>query len=1234
MDVIRILLVEDNPLDVRLLREALRGFNGSQPSVTSVARLDDALKSLAQDSYDVVLLDLSLPDSEGFDTLVRVRAQAPALPIVVLTGYDDDHFAVRAMQEGAQDYLVKGQMDGNLILRSVRYAVERARTTTALRSSEERYRLLTESVSDVIWTVDMDLQFTYISPAIMRLSGHAPEEMLGRSVLELLAPDSAAIVERLREEMCQKLTTVQEPLQRLALEFASRHKNGTKVWTEVTISPLFDGHGRPVGFTGVTRDINERKRNEAIQSVLFKIAEAATTTQNLESFIKEIAQLLNSLIDTTNFCVVLYDREHDSYWFPYFSDENIGVHEFPHDMKGGLTDFVRRNGISMLVDEPRLYELAASGEVRIIGVPSQIWLGVPLLTAHGVIGVVVVQSYTNPQQYTKRDEELLTIVAGSIAMAIERKHSEDAVREAHRRLETLVQAMPEIVYFKDAVGRNLVVNRSFEELVQRPQAEIIGKTDDELFPESLAQKCSASDDQVKAARKPLMFEESFQNNYGYTVYFETIKVPLFDERGEIAGLVGVSRNVTERKLAEEALRTTTGQLKNLFDNLDHVFLSLELQPLRILQISPACERIFGLPRQAFFDDVRRFIDAVHPEDRAMINAVFKQIQNGETVSLVARILRPDGEIRWVECDCKPACDANGTAVRMDAVISDITQRKRAEQIQTVLMNISETAIISETLEEFMAAVRTQLGTLLDTTNFYVALYDHEKDIYSFPVFTDQHDSFGLTRRPLPKSMTDYVRRTGTPILADEAVFGDLIKSGQVELIGAPSRQWMGVPLRTSRGVIGVMAVQSYGDTVVYTMRDLYFLTLVSGSLAMVIERKRALDALIESEQQLRHAQKMEAIGRLAGGIAHDFNNLLTSILGHSELTLYKLHSDDPLRDGIEQVMKAADRAAGLTRQLLAFSRKQVLQPRVFDLNAIVADMEKMLRRLIGEDMDLVTKLAPDLGSVKADPGQIEQVVMNLAVNARDAMPNGGRLVIETANVDLDEVYVWQHGDMAPGKYIMLAVSDNGSGIDEETLTHIFEPFFTTKEHGKGTGLGLSTVYGIVKQSGGHIWVYSEIGRGTVFKIYLPRVEETPEIHKPPVGAEPLHGTETLLLVEDEEGVRELVRKILEAKGYTVISSRLPREALQLADSQQKPVDLLITDVIMPQLNGDELARQITTKYPGVKVLFISGYTGDSVGSHNGTKPGMAFLEKPFSADSLAREVRQLLDLTVPTAASS
>jgi PAS domain S-box-containing protein len=379
------------------------------------------------------------------------------------------------------------------------------------------------------------------------------------------------------------------------------------------------------------------------------------------------------------------------------------------------------------------------------------------------------------------------------------------------------------------------------------------------------------------------------------------------------------------------------------------------------------------------------------------------------------------------------------------------------------------------------------------------------------------------------------------------------------------------------------------------------------------------------EEQLRQSQKMEAIGQLAGGIAHDFNNLLTSIIGYSELTMKRLKPKDPLRQNIEEIKKAGNRAASLTRQLLAFSRKQVLQPKVLDLNAIVTDLEKMLRRLIGEDIDLRTMLEPKLGSIKADPGQIEQVLMNLAVNARDAMPYGGKLTIETKTVHLDEEYAKRHIAVIPGHYVMLAVSDNGIGMDEQTQARIFEPFFTTKEVGKGTGLGLSTVYGIVKQSGGNVWVYSEIGRGTTFKLYLPGVDEGAQQYKRTAETEEdIQGTETILLAEDEEMVRKLAREVLEMYGYRVLEAADGDEALLICEQHKQPIPLLITDVIMPGMSGRELSDRLVQLRPEMRVLYMSGYTDDAIVHQGVLDEGTNFIQKPFSTIALARKVRQVL----------
>lgn len=378
------------------------------------------------------------------------------------------------------------------------------------------------------------------------------------------------------------------------------------------------------------------------------------------------------------------------------------------------------------------------------------------------------------------------------------------------------------------------------------------------------------------------------------------------------------------------------------------------------------------------------------------------------------------------------------------------------------------------------------------------------------------------------------------------------------------------------------------------------------------------------EEQFQQAQKMEAIGHLVGGIAHDFNNLLTAIIGYSNLVLSRLHEDDSLRSDIEQIRNAGEHAAALTRQLLAFSRKQIISPRVLDLNSTVANIDRLLRRVIGEDIELVTVLTAGLGRVKVDPGQIEQVIMNLAVNARDAMPAGGKLTIETANIDLDQSYPRQHISIEPGPYVMLAVSDNGCGMDEAIKARLFEPFFTTKT-GKGTGLGLATVYGIVKQHGGHIWVYSEPGQGATFKIYLPRVEEPAEPLVPKSRAPVRHGSETVLVVEDEPTVRTLLCRILTAHGYTVLEAGLPSQALEICRRHQGPLHLAVSDVVMPEMNGKELAQRLAELRPQMKFLFLSGYTSNAIAHHGVLDPGVAFLPKPLTADTLARKVREILD---------
>jgi PAS domain S-box-containing protein len=572
-----------------------------------------------------------------------------------------------------------------------------------------------------------------------------------------------------------------------------------------------------------------------------------------------------------------------------------------------------------------------------------------------------------------------------------------------------------------------------------------------------------------------------------------------------------------------------------------------------------------------------------------------------------------------------------------------------------------------------------------------------------------------------------------------------VDRGEVVSVGAPSLDWLGVPLKKGNVTFGVLVVQSYDEHVRFTEKDKEILTFVSQQVAGAIEHKRSQEELKQSEERyrelfenandmiftvdlqgnitsmnstalksigytleevlrmniymmvppeqvervqqmvatklsgerasttyeieilardgrhikveintrliyqdgspvgaqgigrditdrraleerLRQSQKMEAVGRLAGGVAHDFNNLLTVIQGYSELMLNDLRPSHPMHDELLEIKKAADRASSLTGQLLTFSRQQVLAPKVFDLNAVVSNMDNLLRRLLGENIEFLTRLHPALGRMKADIGQLEQVIMNLAVNARDAMPRGGRLVIETSNAALDSTFAVQHHGVVPGDYVMLCVSDTGLGMDRETQTRIFEPFFTTKEQGKGTGLGLATVYGIVKQAAGYIWVYSEPGRGTTFKLYFPLAE---------VGSEPAElvstasakyfGIETVLLVEDEDGVRALVRQVLQKQGYKVLQASSGAEALAISDQRTEPIHLLLTDVVLKQMSGRELSEILVARRPKMKVIFMSGYTDDAVVHHGVMSQSTAFLQKPFTTQALVKMLREVLD---------
>jgi len=592
---------------------------------------------------------------------------------------------------------------------------------------------------------------------------------------------------------------------------------------------------------------------------------------------------------------------------------------------------------------------------------------------------------------------------------------------------------------------------------------------------------------------------------------------------------------------------------------------------KILDCNDSCARILGYASREELLASPVTNHCVHPADQQEFAARLTQEKSLSNYEHCLR--RKDGSPVWLLGSAHLAQGRNGAPAVNEEVLIDITERKKGEEIFRTAFNANPEPITIATITE---------GRYIDVNESFLRITGYGRE-----------EVIGRTSRELNFWVHAEDRAKLVEMLWEHGAVHDLeityrTKSGQ-ERVALDSAE----------------AIEIAGqECIIAILRD-------------VTERKSL-------EKQLRQTQKMEAVGQLSGGIAHDFNNLLGVIIGYSEILEHRLPENDPLRKECGQIKKAGQSAASLTRQLLAFSRQQVLEPKVLDLNAIVLQVEKMLRRLIGEDIDLRTNLESGLGAIKADQSQIEQVIMNLAVNARDAMPQGGALIITTANVDVDEEYARLHQPQKPGPYVLLTVVDTGMGMDGDTQSRIFEPFFTTKEIGKGTGLGLSTVYGIIRQSDGHIWVYSEPGKGTTFKIFLPRIGQTVQTEKVVTGfTGSLRGSATILLVEDEHPLRELTRNLLEGAGYNVLEAERPDKAIEIAVGHHEPIHLMLTDMIMPGMNGLVLAANLAAIRPAMKVVYMSGYTGFT---HPGVADsGVTLLTKPFTRESLLRKLHEVLE---------
>jgi PAS domain S-box-containing protein len=765
----------------------------------------------------------------------------------------------------------------------------------------------------------------------------------------------------------------------------------------------------------------------------------------------------------------------------------------------------------------------------------------------------------------------------------ERKRAEEALRESEERYKGLVDsAFDGVVIHQDLTI--VSANRAYAEMFGYTVDELVGRKVLDLTPPEHRDFVFS-----KISSEQALYETIGLRKDGTHINIEISSKDCVYE-GERARLAAV-RDITERKRAETQLRFQKSLLESQTEAaLDGILVASTRGD--ILYFNKHFAELWNIPEHVL---------RTH-SDKAALDYVLDQLPDPqEFLAGIEHLYEHPTEESHDEIPLKDGrtFDRYSAPIKSDEneyygrvwFFRDITERKQAEE--KLRRQLDFTEAITTSMGEGIYALDergrvTLMNPAAEATLGWTAgelLGQRMHDVVHFRYEDGTH-------RPKNECPLLGVIDSGKTIAIDDDVFTR--KDGSIFHVSYTSS-----PIVSEDRIVGA----------VLTFRD--------------ITERRLLEA------QLQQSQKMEAIGQLAGGVAHDFNNLLTAINGYSSLALRRTDAHEPIKGYLEEIKKAGDRAANLTRQLLAFGRKQMLQPIALNLNDVIADINKMLRRLIGEDIRLRAKLDPSLRRIKADPGQIEQVIVNLAVNARDAMPNGGDLTIETANFEADCDYATTHIGIAPGSYVMLAVSDNGIGMDEHTKARIFEPFFTTKEKGRGTGLGLSTVYGIVKQSGGNIWVYSEVNQGAVFKVYLPRLVDAsePEIEIAEEAGSEAGGSETILLVEDEDVVRGLAREVLEHAGYEVLEASSGKEAIRLCnDENHTAINLLLTDVVMPEMSGPELAKRLTLLRPGIRVLFMSGYTDEAIVQHGIVDSNVEFFSKPFSPALLTRKVREVLDL--------
>ncbi|MBP3954097.1 PAS domain S-box protein [Gemmata sp. G18] len=1072
-----------------------------------------------------------------------------------------------------------GSLYADLLHRTSELAQEisdRERAEAEVRASEERFRSAFESTGVATVLTDLGNRFVRVNAAFARLFGYTEPEMLGMTMADVTHPgdlaESLAGRARLLAGEGQSFQHIKRYL----------HRTGHVFWGVTNVSIVRDQEGRPLQYVGQVQDITEQKRAEAE--------------------VRRSADLLRAVADGTTDAVFVKDRDCKYLLFNEAAARFVGK---PVAEVLGKDDTALFDPASARVSMENDRRVMESGQTE---------TEEETLTAVGVT-----RTYLATKGPYRDEDGTVVGVIGISRDITDRKRTEQRLTTQHAVVSILAQAAD----LRDAAPKLLRAVCETTDWdagglwVADPQARVLscvdlwaGEGPDLAAFRAVSLRTTfgpgvglpgrvwASGEPVwiaDAARDPnfprsaAAARADLHGGFGFPIQFgtEILGVAEFFGRASRAPDAELLRTFEilgsqigqfiERKRAEGGLRLFRALIDRATDGIEVI----DTETGRFLDVNERACATHGYTRAEFLGLTVYDIDPLVTEPWADVVAAQRVPGTRAFESLHKR---KDGSTFPVE--------VNLNLIRLDreylvAVVRDITERKRAEEALRAAQYRLEHVVASSPSVLFALGVGAdQIRGISWISGTVREMLGYEPEEAFAPDWWAGNIHPGDRDRVLSQTQTDLFTRGRT---SHEYRFRH----------GDGSYRWTRGEIRLTRDAVGapVEAVGSWSD----------------------ITERRLL------EEQVQQSQKMEAVGRLAGGVAHDFNNLLTVINGYGEIVLAGLPAADANRESIREMVRAGERATGLTRQLLAFSRKAIIEPKVLDLTVVVTDVERMLRRILGEDIQLAVAADPETGAVRADPGQIEQVILNMVVNARDAMPEGGRLTIELRNADLDESYTRTHADARPGAYVLLAVTDTGCGMDAATMAHVFEPFFSTKgEH--GTGLGLATLHGIVKQSGGHVGVYSEVGQGTTFKVYLPRINRAAPASK--VRAVPFampQGTETILLVEDEDGVRALTRHVLRSCGYKVLEARDGVEALRLVDEHGGRIDLLLTDVVMPRMNGRQVAEHLTALFPTIKVMFLSGYTDDAVVRHGILEAEVTFLQKPFTPGSLAAKVREVLD---------